>query len=276
MQSSTRRSPPSSRSTSSTPRSSFRGARPRAQGWTVGAGPDGGQLLRGDRQVAFCTQNVVPRIDFSNDPLLQGRNFSYLDTQLKRLGGPNFTHLPINAPMCPFHTSSRTATWRCNPGRARELRAQLVPGEGGRTARGSGWRASSHSRPKRRQVRSDAYAPRASPTTTARRASSTGARPTVEQEHIADAFTFELSKVEREIRERMVAHLRDTDGDLAQRIAERAGDDRRCRQPRNQRPRPTTPLPAVPGPQHPARAALTRSPVARSGCSSPMERPRRP
>ena len=53
-------------------------------------------------QVAFCTQNIVPGIDFSDDPLLQGRNFSYLDTQLKRLGGPNFTHLPINAPRCPF------------------------------------------------------------------------------------------------------------------------------------------------------------------------------
>src|SRR5205085_1215596 len=53
-------------------------------------------------QLAFCTQNVVPGIDFSNDPLLQGRNFSYLDTQLKRLGGPNFTHIPINAPKCPF------------------------------------------------------------------------------------------------------------------------------------------------------------------------------
>ena len=49
------------------------------------------------------TQNVPPGIDFSNDPLLQGRNFSYLDTQLKRLGSPNFTHLPINAPKCPFH-----------------------------------------------------------------------------------------------------------------------------------------------------------------------------
>ena len=52
-------------------------------------------------QVAFCTQNVVPGIDFTNDPLLQGRNFSYLDTQLKRLGSPNFTQLPVNAPRCP-------------------------------------------------------------------------------------------------------------------------------------------------------------------------------
>jgi len=54
-------------------------------------------------QVAFCTANVVPGVDFTNDPLLQGRNFSYLDTQIKRLGGPNFTHIPVNAPKCPFH-----------------------------------------------------------------------------------------------------------------------------------------------------------------------------
>ena len=52
-------------------------------------------------QVAFMTQNVPPGIDFSNDPLLQGRNFSYLDTQLKRLGSTNFTQLEINAPRCP-------------------------------------------------------------------------------------------------------------------------------------------------------------------------------
>jgi len=54
-------------------------------------------------QVAFCTQNLVPGIDFTNDPLLQGRNFSYLDTQVKRLGGPNFTHLPVNARKCLFY-----------------------------------------------------------------------------------------------------------------------------------------------------------------------------
>ena len=54
-------------------------------------------------QVAFCTNNIITGIDFSNDPLLQGRNFSYLDTQVKRLGGPNFTHIPVNAPKCPFH-----------------------------------------------------------------------------------------------------------------------------------------------------------------------------
>jgi catalase len=63
-------------------------------------------------QVAFCTQNIVPGIDFTNDPLLQGRNFSYLDTQLKRLGGPNFTHLPINAPKCPLRTLQQDGIWQ--------------------------------------------------------------------------------------------------------------------------------------------------------------------
>lgn len=58
-------------------------------------------------QVGFMTQNVVPGIDFSNDPLLQGRNFSYLDTQLSRLGGPNFAQLPINAPKCPMMNFQR-------------------------------------------------------------------------------------------------------------------------------------------------------------------------
>src|SRR5947207_952825 len=54
-------------------------------------------------QVAFGTLNIVPGIDFTDDPLLQGRNFSYLDTQLKRLGSPNFTHIPVNAPKCLVH-----------------------------------------------------------------------------------------------------------------------------------------------------------------------------
>lgn len=58
-------------------------------------------------QVAFCPANVVPGIDFSNDPLLQGRLFSYLDTQLIRLGGPNFHEIPINRPIAPIHNNQR-------------------------------------------------------------------------------------------------------------------------------------------------------------------------
>ena len=69
-------------------------------------------------QVAFCTQNIVPGIDFTNDPLLQGRNFSYLDTQMKRLGGPNFTHLPINAPKCVSNFQDGHMAMRNPKGRA--------------------------------------------------------------------------------------------------------------------------------------------------------------
>jgi catalase len=58
-------------------------------------------------QVAFCTQHVVPGIDFSNDPMLQGRNFSYQDTQLSRLGGPNWQQIPINRPICPVMNFQR-------------------------------------------------------------------------------------------------------------------------------------------------------------------------
>src|SRR5450755_2032983 len=58
-------------------------------------------------QVAFCPSHIVPGIDFSEDPLLQGRLFSYLDTQITRLGGPNFHQLPVNAPKCPFHNLQR-------------------------------------------------------------------------------------------------------------------------------------------------------------------------
>jgi len=58
-------------------------------------------------QVAFHPGNVVPGIDFTNDPLLQGRLFSYIDTQLLRLGGPNFTEIPINRAICPFHNNQR-------------------------------------------------------------------------------------------------------------------------------------------------------------------------
>ena len=63
-------------------------------------------------QVAFCTQHVVPGIDFSNDPLLQGRNFSYHDTQLSRLGGPNFHEMPINASVAQVHNNQRDGIHR--------------------------------------------------------------------------------------------------------------------------------------------------------------------
>ncbi|KWV47892.1 catalase [Rhizobium altiplani] len=171
-------------------------------------------------QVAFMTQNVPPGIDFSNDPLLQGRNFSYLDTQLKRLGGPNFTHLPINAPKCPFqhfqqdgHMAMRNPVGRIN----------YQPnsfGEGPRESRELGYRhfASSEEGGKVR-LRPESFADHYSQ---ARQFYISQTEP--EQRHIAAALTFELSKVETPvIRERMVAHLLNIDESLAKTVADKLG-----------------------------------------------------
>src|SRR3954453_5163546 len=174
-------------------------------------------------QVAFCTQNVVDGIDFSNDPLLQGRNFSYLDTQLKRLGSPNFTDLPINAPKCPmanFEQDGHMAV--VNPvGRANYEPNSWPPAEGGPredAERGFGTYAERIQGDKRR-LRAESFADHYSQA----RQFYVSQTP-VEQKHIPDAFVFELSKVERvDIRERMVGNLRNVDEDLAQRIADLLG-----------------------------------------------------
>lgn len=171
-------------------------------------------------QVAFMTQNVPPGVDFSNDPLLQGRNFSYLDTQLKRLGGPNFTHLPINAPKCPFahfqqdgHMAMRNPVGRVNY----QPNSQ---GEGPRESPSRGYRhfPAEEQGPKVR-LRAESFADHYSQ---ARQffISQTGA----EQRHIASALTFELSKVEMPvIRERMVSHLMNIDETLATTVAQKLG-----------------------------------------------------
>jgi len=169
-------------------------------------------------QVAFCTQNVVPGIDFTNDPLLQGRNFSYLDTQIKRLGGPNFTHIPINAPKCPVmnfqqdgHMAMRNPTGRANyepnswganggPRESPEKGFQSFPS----TEEGT-----------KQRVRSETFADHYSQA----RQFYISQTP-IEQTHIANALTFELSKVMTvAIRERMVSHLLNIDGELAAQVA---------------------------------------------------------
>ncbi|MBM7333846.1 MAG: catalase [Alcanivorax sp.] len=170
-------------------------------------------------QVAFCTQNVVPGIDFTNDPLLQGRNFSYLDTQLKRLGGPNFTDIPVNAPQCPFHTLMQDGHMSMhNP----KGRANYEPNSWDREAAGPredpdrGY----HSFPAeeagaKRRLRPESFADHYSQ---ARQFYLS--QTEVEQGHIIDAFVFELSKVETPpIRARIVSHLRNIDGGLAQGVA---------------------------------------------------------
>jgi catalase len=171
-------------------------------------------------QVAFMTQNVPPGVDFSNDPLLQGRNFSYLDTQLKRLGSPNFTHIPINAPKCPYahfqqdgHMAMRNPTGRAN----------YQPnsfGEGPRENPDRGFTpfADIEDGPKRR-VRSESFADHYSQARQFFISQTMG-----EQHHIAAALTFELSKVKTPvIRERMVSHLLNIDETLATKVSTALG-----------------------------------------------------
>ncbi|RVB80357.1 MULTISPECIES: catalase [unclassified Mesorhizobium] len=171
-------------------------------------------------QVAFMTQNVPPGIDFSNDPLLQGRNFSYLDTQLKRLGSPNFTHLPINAPKCPFahfqqdgHMAMRNPVGRAN----------YEPnswGMGPREDPQRGYRSFADAEQGQKvRLRAESFADHYSQ---ARQFFNSQTPP--EQRHIVMALTFELSKVQTPaIRERMVSHLLNIDEALAATVADKLG-----------------------------------------------------
>jgi catalase len=171
-------------------------------------------------QVAFCTQNIVPGVDFTNDPLLQGRNFSYLDTQLKRLGSPNFTHLPINAPKCPFHTLQQDGHMAMiNPkGRVNYEPNSWGEGPRERPERGITSVAEEIAAPKQR-VRGEKFADHYSQ---ARQFFISQTEP--EQTHINDAFVFELSKCENPaIRTRMVSHLMNVDSELATKVANGLG-----------------------------------------------------
>jgi catalase len=171
-------------------------------------------------QVAFMTQNVPPGIDFSNDPLLQGRNFSYLDTQLKRLGGPNFTHIPINAPQCPFHHFQQDGHMAMRNPVGRVNYQPNSFGEGPREAPERGFRSFAEAEEGQKvRLRAESFADHYSQ---ARQFFNSQTAP--EQKHIAMALTFELSKVETTvIRERMVAHLLNIDEGLAETVADKLG-----------------------------------------------------
>lgn len=172
-------------------------------------------------QVAFCTQNIVDGIDHSEDPLLQGRNFSYLDTQLKRLGGPNFTHLPVNAPKCPMHHFQQDGHMALrNPSGRANYEPNSWPRGGPRENPDTGFQSYMTPVPGEKQrQRSDTFADHYSQ---ARQFYIS--QTEVEQRHIVEALTFELSKVETPaIRERMVSHLVNIDTALADRVAQGLG-----------------------------------------------------
>ena len=165
-------------------------------------------------QVAFCTANVVRGIDFTNDPLLQGRNFSYLDTQLKRLGSPNFTHIPVNAPRCPVANFQRDGHMMATP--PPTGRANYEPNSwsdyGPREDRDRGFQTFPATvEGDKRRARPESFADHFSQA----RQFYASQQP-AEQQHLVDALVFELSKVKTEaIQQRVVGQLRNVDEDLA-------------------------------------------------------------
>ena len=170
-------------------------------------------------QVAFCTQNIVPGIDFTPDPLLQGRNFSYLDTQTKRLGGPNFTDIPINAPKCPMHHFQQDGHMAMKNPKGRvnyEPNSWDADENNPRACPEQGFKSSTEQMTgDKTRYRSETFSDHYSQ---ARQfyLSQTG----VEQKHIQSALVFELSKVEKlAIRERLVSHLINIDKKLAENVA---------------------------------------------------------
>ena len=168
-------------------------------------------------QVAFFPTNIVPGIDFSNDPLLQGRLFSYQDTQLSRLGGPNFHQIPINAPKCPFANQQRDGHMQmgAQKGRVAYEPSSLAP-DSPRESPKAGFRSfAAEETGAKGRIRAESFADHYSQ---ARQFFRSQSEP--EQAHIASSLVFELSKVETlHIREAIVGHLRNIDESLAQRVA---------------------------------------------------------
>ncbi|MFS0774015.1 catalase [Sphingomonas sp. 1P08PE] len=183
-------------------------------------------------QVAFLPTNIVPGIDFSNDPLLQGRLFSYLDTQNSRLGTTNFHQIPINAPRCPFGNFQRDGKMQTQvpKGRANyEPNSLAAHGEDGgpRESVTRGFATVNAATGPDEQgdklrIRADLFADHYSQARLFYRSQTES-----EQAHIASSFVFELSKVGLldQVPPRMVANLRNVDEDLAKRVADGLGID---------------------------------------------------
>jgi catalase len=174
-------------------------------------------------QVAFCTAHIVPGLDFSNDPLLAGRIHSYVDTQISRLGGPNFHEIPINAPVAQAHNNQRDGMHRQSIPRGR------VAYEPNSLAGGCPFQAGpagfmSFPQP----VAEDKV--RGKPEKFAEHyAQATlfwNSQTDVEKQHIIRAYRFELTKVQTTaVRRRVVAQLRNVDEKLARAVADGLGLD---------------------------------------------------
>jgi catalase len=180
-------------------------------------------LFAETEQVAFCPANIVPGIDFSNDPLLQGRLFSYLDTQLSRLGGPNFHQIPINAPKCPFANQQRDGHMQMQvpKGRVAYEPASLEPANPLASRENGTVHFAEAASGSKGRLRPDSFADHYSQARMFFRSQSQ-----LEQSHIASALVFELSKVETEpVRMAVLAQLQNVDPALARRVASGLGLD---------------------------------------------------
>src|ERR1700677_2558129 len=177
-------------------------------------------------QVAFCTAHVVPVIDFSNDPLLHGRIHSYLDTQITRLGGPNFHEIPINAPLAPVYNNQRDGLHRQAISRGRVAYEPNSLGGGCPFQAGAAGFASfpkaiepDNAPVDKVRGRPEKFAEHYSQATLFFES-----QTPQEQAHIIGGFRFELSKVTvPAIRERMVSSLRNVSEALASSVAEGLG-----------------------------------------------------
>ena len=172
-------------------------------------------------QVAFCTKSVVPGIDFTNDPLLQGRNLSYVDTQITRLGGPNYNQIPVNAPKCPWRNMQRDGHMTMIPQKGRvSYSPSSLEADSPRQDPAAGF--TSFQAPEsgdKLRIRPESFADHFS-----QALMFFNSQTETEQNHIIAAFIFELSKVEtKAVRERMVGQLANVDATIAQRVADGLG-----------------------------------------------------
>lgn len=174
-------------------------------------------------QVAFHPGHVVPGIDFSNDPLLQGRLFSYTDTQLIRLGGPNFHELPINRPVCPFHNNQRDGYGRqtVNKGKVSYQKSSFTNHTPAPVSEEDGGYVHYQEKVEGRKVRkrSDSFKDHFSQATMFWNSMSDA-----EQQHITEAFSFELGKCDSiDTRQQVVDMYANVNLKLAQEIAANIG-----------------------------------------------------
>ncbi|RYZ37310.1 MAG: catalase [Myxococcaceae bacterium] len=174
-------------------------------------------------QVAFCTANIVPGIDFTDDPLMQARLFSYLDTQLTRLGGPNFAELPINRPIAPVHNHQQDGFGRhtSNVGRANYFPNSLGGGCPFLASQQQGGFVHTPEQVSGQKLRArpESFKDHYSQAALFFRSLSAP-----EQEHLIDACRFELGKVEsKAIQERVLEHFAKIDALLVTAVAEGLG-----------------------------------------------------